>query len=105
MIIGDSYPILIKLVLELDMSFFWYMFWSWDKLPMASVQETLLLNNFMVLTSFLIAVFQKPWKFIEWIYEKDTHKKHVKVFCNKVEFQLNSKPMTLFPLPALTQPF
>ena len=60
MIIGDSYPILIKLVLELDMIFFWYMFWSWDKLPMASVQETLLLKNFMVLTSFLRAVFQKP---------------------------------------------
>ena len=32
-------------------------------------------------------------------------KNHVKVFCNKVEFQLNSKPMTLFPLPAIPQHF
>ena len=36
---------------------------------------------------------------------KKIPKKYVKVFCNKVEFQFNSKPMTLFPLPALPHYF
>ena len=63
----------------------------------------MLLNNFMVLISFLRPALQKPWKSIDT--QKKILKKHVKVFCNKAKFKFNTKPMKLFPLPALPQPF